>query len=360
MDYFKRNNFDLIRLIAASQVMVFHGITHLDLPYSSVKMIINHFPGVPVFFFISGFLISASWERNSDLKTYAVNRFLRLYPAFVGVVLFSLISLFIFFEPATDRNNLLQLSFWLLTQLMILPWTPEFLEGYGTGSINGSLWTIPVEVTFYVLIPFIYMLIRKMNKPNVVLLTIVILSFSVQYLIYMLHPDTTTLVLASKILKATAIPWVGMFCFGILAQRNIERIYPIVAGKFFVFAIIFIILALISDYLPLYPLLKGYSNSMGIVNYLATCALVLSTAYSGRSISDKILKRNDISYGVYVFHMPVINIFVQNGIGGNTGFMMVLGLTIVLACLSWFLIEKPALGLKHWALYSHKGAKVKQ
>ncbi len=243
---------------------------------------------------------------------------------------------------------------------MILPWTPKFLEGYGTGSINGSLWTIPVEVTFYILIPFIYLLMRKIGKPHGVLLTIVILSFLIQYLIYFLHPDTASLALASKILKATAIPWIGMFCFGILAQRNIERIYPIVAGRVLLFAVIFIVLALISDYAPLYPLLKGYSNSMGILNYLATCALVLSIAYSGRGLSDRILKRNDISYGVYVFHMPVINILVQNEIGGNSGFALAALSTIALACLSWFLIEKPALGLKHWALYSHKGAKVKQ
>lgn len=41
---------------------------------------IDLFPGVPIFFFISGFLISKSFEENSVLKEYALNRILRIYP----------------------------------------------------------------------------------------------------------------------------------------------------------------------------------------------------------------------------------------------------------------------------------------
>ena len=33
---------------------------------------------------------------------------------------------------------------------------PDFLRGYGVGVLNGSLWTIPVELQFYALVPLIY------------------------------------------------------------------------------------------------------------------------------------------------------------------------------------------------------------
>ena len=352
MNYFKENNFDLVRLIAATQVVLFHSIEHLDLHYPLARTIVGFFPGVPAFFFMSGFLISASWERNPSLKVYAVNRFLRLYPAFVVVTLFSLIAILVLFEPARADANRSTLLTWLATQFAILPWTPEFLESYATGSINGSLWTIPVEVTFYVLTPLIYFLIRKSGGALRVLMTIVVASFAVQYAVYLEIADSGQ-TFALRLIKATAIPWVGMFCMGIVAQRHIERIYPWVAGKLPAVAAVFLGLAALSYFAPAYPLLKGNSNSMGLLNYLAMCALTLSIAYSYRSFSDRVLKRNDLSYGVYVFHMPVINILVHFGVMGPAGFVVAFVSTFVLATLSWFVIEKPALKLKRWALYKH-------
>jgi peptidoglycan/LPS O-acetylase OafA/YrhL len=64
-----------------------------------------------------------------------------------------------------------------------------------------------------------------------------------------------------------------------------------------------------------------------------------------------LLHRNDISYGVYIFHMPVINMLLVNGLTGWTGFWLSLGITAGLAVLSWRCIEKPALRLRSWALY---------
>ena len=65
------NNFDLIRLLAAFQVVIAHGIIHLKInnPLSSLSYILNYFPGVIVFFTISGFLITSSLQRNINIKT---------------------------------------------------------------------------------------------------------------------------------------------------------------------------------------------------------------------------------------------------------------------------------------------------
>src|SRR5262245_53294221 len=78
---FRTNNFDLIRLFAASQVVFHHASVHLDAAASGpVWSALEQFPGVPIFFFISGFLISRSYEANSTLREYATNRILRIYP----------------------------------------------------------------------------------------------------------------------------------------------------------------------------------------------------------------------------------------------------------------------------------------
>lgn len=63
-DYFRQNNFDLLRLVAATQVALLHGMDHLGVPHNPVTQVLAWLPGVPAFFFISGFLISASKGRQ--------------------------------------------------------------------------------------------------------------------------------------------------------------------------------------------------------------------------------------------------------------------------------------------------------
>ena len=74
------NNFDLIRLLAAFQVVITHGIVHLKIDDPlSLSYVLNYFPGVIVFFTISGFLITSSLQRNSNIKKYFINRTLRKF-----------------------------------------------------------------------------------------------------------------------------------------------------------------------------------------------------------------------------------------------------------------------------------------
>jgi peptidoglycan/LPS O-acetylase OafA/YrhL len=350
MDYFKTNNFDLIRLVAASQVMLFHTMHYLAVPVGNIKALVAYLPGVPAFFFVSGLLISASWERNSDLRTFSVNRALRIFPALWAVLFFSLLTLVVFYDGGILRSNIGKLLLWSFCQVTILQdWIPGFMRGYGVGGMNGSLWTIPVELSFYAFTPIIYWAAKKLGTVEKVLIAIIVFSFSLQYVIHGFHDQLPELVY--KLTDKSPLPWIGMFCCGVLAQRHLPTIYPWVAGRAPLFVAIYVLASVLAHYVPLYPLLKGNSNSMGIINYAALCGLILAVAYSWRSLAERMLQRNDVSYGIYIFHMPVINMFVHNGITGWTGFVSALVIAVSLAALSWFYVEKPALGLRHWALY---------
>ena len=60
-----------------------------------------------------------------------------------------------------------------------------------------------------------------------------------------------------------------------------------------------------------------------------------------------ILRGNDISYGIYIYHMPILNVFVTFGLMNDVKYLwMVLISAFVFAILSWSLIEKRALKLK--------------
>ena len=157
------NNLDLIRLLAAFQVVFGHSISHLDMNTSIVNFLnswVGIFPGVPIFFVISGFLIVSSYQKSPSYFEYIRNRFLRLYP---GLWLCFLITLLIvmvfgFFTAA----NLKQIILWSLCQLSFFQfYNPEFLRGFGVGVINGSLWTITVELQFYLIAPVLAYLLKK-------------------------------------------------------------------------------------------------------------------------------------------------------------------------------------------------------
>ena len=63
------NNFDLIRLLASIQVFVMHAFVHLKLSASpGVAEVLNWFPGVPIFFMISGLQVTYSFVRLAAMK----------------------------------------------------------------------------------------------------------------------------------------------------------------------------------------------------------------------------------------------------------------------------------------------------
>jgi peptidoglycan/LPS O-acetylase OafA/YrhL len=79
---------------------------------------------------------------------------------------------------------------------------------------------------------------------------------------------------------------------------------------------------------------------------LAGCTLSLSFSFIG--LGQFFLKGNDISYGLYIYHMLVINFLVQRNLLGEDYFLfVVIIVTIILASISWLLVEKKALESKN-------------
>ena len=87
--------------------------------------------------------------------------------------------------------------------------------------------------------------------------------------------------------------------------------------------------------------------------------VTFAAAFSAPTLSDRLLRRNDVSYGVYIYHGPVINLLLATGLGAVAlRFPLAIALTIALAYGSWRLVEKPALGLKRHPLYQHRAARL--
>jgi peptidoglycan/LPS O-acetylase OafA/YrhL len=142
----RRNNFDAIRLLAALTVMVSHAfaLSGRPEPRPYAGLTLGTF-AVFVFFAISGYLVSASWRSDPDIRRFLARRMLRIAPAYIIVI------------AVTE-------AFLRMTGI------PEFTMNPLSAS-NGSLWTIPVEVECYLL----FMLLAATVRHGAIAMVLLVL-----------------------------------------------------------------------------------------------------------------------------------------------------------------------------------------
>ena len=338
---FKVNNFDLLRIFAALQVLIFHSYSQSGGAAPAWLAPLIHFSGVPIFFVISGYLISASYERNSDLGKYFRNRILRIYPGmWVCILLTFLLTLLLGYRMARALDYA-----WLPAQLAGVIFTPPFLKSFGVGSYNGSLWTIPVELQFYLVLPLIYKFCG-LHREGARRALLVLACFALLRLLSNHVLPNMGLAAESgveKLFRYTFLPHFYLFMLGVACQRmQIYRLRAI-AGKG-VFWVAFYLCAKLL--LPVGPLVL-------VVTSLLLGIAVISVAYTLPKISERLLHGQDISYGVYIYHFVFINLLAEYGLRQDPNLVpLVLAGTLVTAALSWVLIEKPFLKKKRSAFHA--------
>lgn len=339
------NNFDLIRLLAAIEVVFIHAIHHLKIdgwPKLFADQVIVHFPGVPIFFTVSGFLIFWAFDRKPNLKQYFINRILRLYPALYVCLLITIALLLI-------NSSLLLLSdkgfyLWIAAQTTFFQfYTPESVRFWGVGTPNGSLWTITVELQFYLMVPIIYYLI-KCQKSNKVLILFFLISLVLNFLVASLTENSLT-----KLFFVSVTPYLFNFLIGTISYIYWEKLRDFIENKFLIWLSIYLIYCVFfGNFLGFDLRTYALTNILQVFSQILLGILTLSFAFSFNNLSQKTLKHNDISYGVYIYHMLVVNSFVSLALLEKTIYLtLVLAITIIMATISWVFIEKPALRLKN-------------
>ena len=345
----RENNFDLIRLFAALQVALVHGAHFFKLSLGPL-FFIEWFPGVPIFFCISGYLIAQSVERNlDDLKCYARSRFLRIYPALVlcvtvGGIIMACLGAFKAVSPS-------RVIFWYFTNLVAggASINPSFLRHFGIGVWNGSLWTISVELSFYVLLPVLYLWARRTQfSLNVVLSILLVASFGVFIFADGLRwGDTKSVSIPAKVVWFSLAGNLWMFLFGTLAYRLRSRTLTLVEGCFLWWLAALIVVQTVRMLLP--GPLVGSTTGLTIMLFISRAilaGLTLAAAFSARRVGGRLLRGNDISYGLYLWHAPFYNFLLCLGLSSAVWFPIGLSSAILVATISWVFLERKALRFK--------------
>mgnify|MGYP001576120727 CR=1 FL=1 len=330
----RNRNLDLIRLIAAILVMFSHSYPlagrAIEEPF---LWTFGHTGGdiaLCTFFVISGYLISASYIRSRSALDYAWKRCLRIFPALFFSVVFA-IALGAFLTPLDFASYIVheQTIAYLRNIFLDIQYNLPlvFAQNLFPNAVNGSLWTLPVEV-------FMYAIILAMGVAGIL---------SARY----------------SVIAA------GLCILGVLAVRNADLAHPYIvlgaaelsvalrlAASFFIgaalyfhkdriryhggIALLFVAIIFFTKFTPpslyLYALLLPY-----IILYLASVNIPWL---------DNITRHGDFSYGIYIYAFPVQQLLVHwsnNSISVSMLFIASLAITLPIAVLSWKFVEEPAL-----------------
>ena len=171
------NNFDLVRLFAALQVAVVHALasfTPSGLVVNVLRYGLSFFPGVPIFFVVSGVLVSKSYEQSESLRDYFRNRCLRIFPALWVCLIVSLGVICLSGVSTLGTVSTWQSSLWWMAQM----------NEFESGGLNGSLWTIPIELEFYLLLPVLYRALRpQRQRGHALILAVLLLSLALDLIV---------------------------------------------------------------------------------------------------------------------------------------------------------------------------------
>lgn len=328
--------FNLLRLTAAMAVLFSHSF---DLaPSAGWPEPFRHFSGgqtsiggtaVYIFFIISGFLVTASYQKSQDVLDFVLKRALRILPALVIVVFLTAFVLgpAMTTLPLTDYFSDARFRSYLLNALTIggdsLAGVYEDLPA--KGSVNDSLWTLRYELVCYALVIFAGAsgLLYRHNLLLVLAVPLVVLGWWAKgKSVYFLEP--------LGIEVAYLFRFIGYFVAGMTIW--IFRYRIVLDWRYAAAAALLSLVALrFGLYHLLFPLLGGY-----LVVFLA---MRLRTDFLA-------LSQRDYSYGIYLYAFPIQQLVVALAPGQPfcwTNMLWSAPPTIICAVLSWHLVEKRAL-----------------
>ncbi len=288
----------MFRYIAAIEVIIGH-LKLLDVEFPRFVVIpLGLFQGVPLFFGLSGFLIWHSLEKEEEFRVYFRNRFIRIYPELWMAVAVSIVTIIVFYK---EKINWLMLGLFTITQSTFLQfWTPDFLRSYGSGTPNGSLWTICTFVQFYIVIYFLHKVLKKASVKIWILIIAVSLIFNITYPFLGKWFPSEALY---KLYGQTLLPYLYLFLIGAIVSNYYEIIIPFLKKSWWAFLGVDIVCRLTGYDLP------------GLYSPIRTICIVL--AVIGMAYFIKIRITCDISYELYLFHGIVLNMFMEIGLTGN-------------------------------------------
>ncbi len=302
--------------------------------------------GVPLFFVLSGYLLTRQW-RDRPLNVASVagfwrRRFLRIYPA-VWVQLILLVSLAGYLPGLPDAGSWGSL---LANGVLYLHLPPLFVQ-----PLNGVWWTLPVELAFYLLLPALVAL-QRVTAWGWVLLggALVSIAWRLGVIAWIDEPGLAPYQVYLDALPGSLVYFCAGFALAFLpAVRSaaLGNLGVIVVAGLLYLSLVFLAFRLDSYWsgdwlLIVWPLAAAVLVSALV--WLLSQPLVLSGWLGNRLL----VRLGEISFGLYLWHFPVLRvlggIWPQGWVGpiySLLGLFVCILVTVLLAELSFRWVENP-------------------
>ena len=319
MEERKRNNFGVVRFVLAFVVVIAHflelaQITDLRFLHPWAKSVL----AVQLFFMLSGYFSISSFERSNTFSS-----FFRIYPAYFFVVCISFLFLS-FASTLKLADYFSSLTAWkylganLIFANFLAPILPGVFESNFLPYTNGSLWTLKIEVAYFLIVPFVFFARKHIGKWPV---SIVLISISLFYTFLIANLFSGSDVFIKQL--PGQLHW---FAFGIIAYDIRHKIMQM--DTWLYIALLITLYFLHYWWTPLY--------------FISVIALVFGVALKLPffKFSDWL---GNISYSVYLIHFPVIQLGVALGLIGNyrgLSLLSCLALIIIFSYLIYRFIER--------------------
>lgn len=334
------NNFDFLRVLAALLVLISHcpelfnySVFNSDPLNQSIGMGMGR-TAVLIFFIISGYLITRSWESKKSISKFFISRFLRIYPALIVI---TILSVFVlgpllttlntseYFNHHTTYKYLENVSAYRMTYYL----PGVFEDNPLKGSINGSLWTIAYEFTCYLVIALVGVLSILKRKYGIVIILLGLILVD----IFFKEQWNSIVIPVLGIDFKTLTPGLLFFLAGAAYYKYRSEVPFNLLGVLLSFAILYL----------LRDTTFYFSISILVFPYL-----VLSIVFMPIPFLNKVGKYGDFSYGIYLYAFPIqqiLALFFYPKISGPILILLTLLCLAIFSFLSWNLVEKPAINL---------------
>ncbi|WP_065427195.1 acyltransferase family protein [Stenotrophomonas indicatrix] len=335
----RENNFDAMRIVAALVVIFGHAHPLSAQPDPTLLGNAVQSVAVKIFFVVSGFLVAKSWWSDPHVGRFLLRRGLRLFPALFVLLALTILVLGPLFTTLPIHDYVVSegtIRYFIYNMVLypVYALPGVFADNPYPGAVNGSLWSLPVEVSMYLLLPVIAIIAAlARSKAVFVAISLIGIALSLYYLIAV--PAENQIVWWGTGSRSVADVGPYFFLGAIVAVTPIERVLN-PGGALFLVAIA-----------ALFQLPQYWMQQLVLMMVLPYVVLSFST--TATPFISKAGRFGDPSYGIYLYGFPVQQaLFAVGGIsmGPLENTVFAVPIVVALAYLSWHLVEKRALSFK--------------
>jgi peptidoglycan/LPS O-acetylase OafA/YrhL len=335
---------DSVRAIAALCVMMLHFLPALRSDNVFVLFLKKYHSffqfGVPIFFVLSGFLISRillkSKYEDNYFKNFYIKRSLRIFPLYylICILIFFVFPYFINNSPKVNFNE-----FWPNLIYLQNIFISFHIPYYGPN----HFWSLSVEEHFYLIWPIV---IYYLDFNKIKFLIFILLIFQPLLRIILIYQDVDI-----YYFTFTRLDELLYGCLIAIYEIENKKISKKKLSAVILISIFFLFLfSLFSGSSNI--IIQGFKYSFfGFLFFVLVGYVALNNNDNLFLLKSKILVyTGKISYGLYMYH-PFVFYFYFTYYSTNysiVSFIVCFGITYLISTLSYYLVEKPILNLKRY------------